>query len=215
MRLRSLAMATAFALGSFGVGDSAMAASSVPGQSASTPPIKQAASSSGTDIWLLIVVAVVVGVLGILVGWLWGRAGRRSGPATAPKAVPRPPERTVSAPIVPAPPVPDWRLDGLAEEVIAVRDLTADAGLSTRLGSALAAVGYQSFDPVGLRFDPNFHRAVDFEPSPAAEASGQIAMTERVGYTSAGRLVRAADVVVFRPTAPIPAPGAPTPEAGR
>jgi molecular chaperone GrpE len=68
-------------------------------------------------------------------------------------------------------------------------------------GRELAAVferhGIKRVDPMGERFDPNFHQAM-LEVSSADQPSGTVVQVLQVGYTIAGRLLRPALVAVSK-----------------
>ena len=60
---------------------------------------------------------------------------------------------------------------------------------------ALADAGLEAVDAAGKDFDPQFHEAIVYTPSPSVPEGGVIEQTRR-GYTLNGRLLRPAQVVV-------------------
>jgi molecular chaperone GrpE len=63
------------------------------------------------------------------------------------------------------------------------------------LHGVLQRAGVEAFDPVGERFDPAWHEALQTRPEEGAE-SGAVVETLQKGYRSDGQLIRAARVVV-------------------
>lgn len=69
------------------------------------------------------------------------------------------------------------------------------AAIATKLDAALAGLGLERIDAVGVEFDPNIHEAVMRQPVPgvAAEHVGQVF---RIGFRRGDRTLRAAQVMV-------------------
>jgi molecular chaperone GrpE len=97
-------------------------------------------------------------------------------------------------------------LDAAGDETGLAHGVTLVAG---RLRRALAGVGLERVDAVGVAFDPNVHEAVQHverptgaadtstgPPSGAAEGEQRVAQVLRPGYRMGERVLRAAMVVV-------------------
>lgn len=94
------------------------------------------------------------------------------------------------------------RLDPAAEQLvraaIEVRDVVPSAALAGRLVEGLAGVGVEEVDPVGQRFDPTTQTAISVVDTDDQTLQGTVAHTERLGYRLHGRIVRPAQVTVYR-----------------
>ena len=78
----------------------------------------------------------------------------------------------------------------------AVRTLIEGVELTEKeLLRALERHGVRKLDPLGERFDPNFHECISHQPS-ATVAEEHVMQVVRPGYTLNGRLVRPASVMV-------------------
>lgn len=76
--------------------------------------------------------------------------------------------------------------------------------------------GIREIDPVGSRFDPEFHHGVAVEPTDLDEKDNEIAACVKKGYLYRDRVMRPASVTVLRkdqPAAPSPESAAGTDEA--
>ena len=94
----------------------------------------------------------------------------------------------------------------LVSGCIEVGDLIDSQALRRKLLDALFDVGVLGVDATGEPFDAREHRAVDSVATDEPSLHGRIAATERQGYRDRGRLLRRADVSVYRLAAP-PAAG--------
>lgn len=65
------------------------------------------------------------------------------------------------------------------------------------MGAALARNGVEKIDPVGQRFDPNFHEAM-FEVVDPSKPNGSVSEVLEPGYTIGDRPLRPAKVVIAR-----------------
>lgn len=65
----------------------------------------------------------------------------------------------------------------------------------TQLQKVFKSHGLEKIDPVGEKFDPNFHDALFMQPFPEKE-SGTVAVVTKIGYKLNGRPLRAALVGV-------------------
>lgn len=139
----------------------------------------------------------LVGILGLLVLLLGIVIGARIGRAKT--------RQPVSAP--PPPPYPDLRPDleaikaqraALVSGCLKVRGLLEDQVLTGVLDDALGRGGIQIIDPTGARVDSNQHRIAGTDPAPTQAQDGVISRTLIPGFFDAGRVVRAADVVVYK-----------------
>jgi molecular chaperone GrpE len=162
-----------------------------------------AAPSGGDDGSLLVSVAAAAAVVLGAATWALFARPVKAVPVTAAAPMPTTAVQVRPSGVSPAPTQSapaagelDAGTRELVERVIEVRDLTSPA-LATRLGLGLAALGYETIDPTGERFDPSRHRAVEAAAPADGAQSGTIAVTERVGYFRHEVLVRPADVVVY------------------
>lgn len=88
------------------------------------------------------------------------------------------------------------------ERDVAVAALLQGIELTAReLRASLEKNGIEKLDPVGRRFDPNFHEAM-FEVVDPTVPSGTVAEVLEPGYSIASRPLRPAKVVVTRETPP-------------
>eukprot|EP00795_Rhopilema_esculentum_P010867 gene10867-19687_t len=67
----------------------------------------------------------------------------------------------------------------------------------TQLQKVFKTHGLEKLDPVGEKFDPNFHDALFMQPFPGKE-SGTVAVVTKIGYKLHGRPLRAALVGVVQ-----------------
>jgi GrpE len=139
----------------------------------------------------------LVGILGLLVLGLGVVLGARLGRARTRHPEPNPPPR----------PYPDVRpeLDAVTTQRAAlvagclkVRGLLEDQVLTGVLDDALHRGGIQIIDPIGTRVDSSRHRIAGTDPAPTPAQDGVISRTLIPGFLDAGRVVRAADVVVYK-----------------
>ncbi|MFF2113792.1 hypothetical protein [Rhodococcus koreensis] len=81
---------------------------------------------------------------------------------------------------------------------IEVRKLLRDQVLTGVLDEALGRGGVEIIDPAGMRADSARDRIAGTDPAPAPDQDGVIARTLAPGFVDAGRVLRAADVVVYK-----------------
>jgi molecular chaperone GrpE len=77
-------------------------------------------------------------------------------------------------------------------------DSAASPALYREAVDALGAAGFTLIDPVGQQFDPTMHLAVARRATTDPRSHNRIAETVRPGCYGDGRLVREAEVVVYR-----------------
>lgn len=70
--------------------------------------------------------------------------------------------------------------------------------IGRKLLKALADVGMEIIDPVGERFDPNYHEALIVTPTDDPEADESVSQVLLTGYRMGDRLLRPAQVAVYR-----------------
>jgi molecular chaperone GrpE len=95
-------------------------------------------------------------------------------------------------------PVKDSLENGIAaaNEVVDVNKLREGSELTLKmLGSVLEKFGVQELDPVGARFNPEFHEAMAMQPSDRAEPNTVLYVIQK-GYLLNDRLIRPARVIV-------------------
>ncbi|QOC23714.1 nucleotide exchange factor GrpE [Wenzhouxiangella sp. AB-CW3] len=105
-----------------------------------------------------------------------------------------------------------FQLEGLMRELLPVIDALdqgldgADGGAASSEGltltrrlllKALEQYGLEVIEPVGERFDPQWHEAMSMQPSEDAEPDTVLAVLQK-GYRLHDRLLRAARVIVAR-----------------
>jgi hypothetical protein len=139
----------------------------------------------------------LLGILGLLVLGLGIALGARFGRARTRHPAPNPPPQ----------PYPDVRreLDAVTTQratlvagCLKVRGLLEDQVLTGVLDDALSRAGIQIVDPTGTRADSSQHRIAGTDPAPTPAQDGVISRTLIPGFFDAGRVVRAADVVVYK-----------------
>jgi GrpE len=81
---------------------------------------------------------------------------------------------------------------------VKLRGLLEDQLLTNVLDDALRQGGVSVFEATGDPIDPARHRVAHTVPAPDPGADGVIAETLAPGYADDGRIVRPADVVVYR-----------------
>jgi hypothetical protein len=102
--------------------------------------------------------------------------------------------------------------DALVQQYIDLRDQVGSAALQAQMADALAAVGVTAIEPApGEPFDRTRHQAVDHVPTDDPARHRTVASVERPGYLDGERIIRPAQVVVFRHDA---APGADPAQGG-
>lgn len=80
----------------------------------------------------------------------------------------------------------------------ALRDLVQGLNMTNvELHKVFAKHGLEKLDPLGKKFDPNFHEALFQIPDPGKE-KGTVAVVQKVGYRIHGRTLRAALVGVVQ-----------------
>lgn len=137
-------------------------------------------------------------VVGAVFGWVWG--SRRRPSHLDPSAV-GPIDGVNGASGIRRPGSDTERLTRLARSIVAARDLV-DPGsvLSRRLGEGLSEADFVEDSPVGERFDPARHHAVEVTATADDEQVDRIAEVRRVGYSdrTSGGALRPPEVVVYR-----------------
>jgi hypothetical protein len=86
----------------------------------------------------------------------------------------------------------------LVNGCVKVRGLLDDQLLTGELDSALRDGGVTVFDDLGQRMDPVRHRVNGTVGAPDASAEGVVAQTVAPGYLDDGRVLRPADVLVYK-----------------
>jgi hypothetical protein len=81
---------------------------------------------------------------------------------------------------------------------VKVRGLLEDQLLTNLLDDALREGGVSVFEATGDPMDPARHRVARTVPAPDPGADGVVAQTLAPGYADDGRIVRPADVVVYK-----------------
>jgi len=74
--------------------------------------------------------------------------------------------------------------------------------IARKLEKALADAGIESVNPLGERFDPNVHEAVILTPTDDPELDETVSMVLLIGYRLGDRLLRPAQVAVYRHEGP-------------
>lgn len=69
------------------------------------------------------------------------------------------------------------------------------AAIATKLDTALAGIGLERIDEVGVEFDPTVHEALLRQPVPEVPAE-HVGMVLRIGFKRGDRVLRAAQVMV-------------------
>lgn len=159
----------------------------------------------GYTLALAAFVALLVLIAGIACGvWIGRRIGRPRR-VTVPPPPPPPPTRPPPAAPPPGPDVDRRHADGIAAQrgalvagCVKVRGLLDDQMLANSLDDALRAAGVAVIDPVGSRSDPAAHRIAGTDPAPSPAHDGVISRTLRPAFVDGGRVVRTADVVVYK-----------------
>ncbi len=154
----------------------------------------------GYTLALLGVLAVLVLAVGV---WLGRATKRRPRPAAPP---PPPPQVPAPAPPPRAPIAADRAvLDRLASQRAALisgcvrtRSMLDDQLLAEILDDTLREAGVQIVDPTGMRANPSEHRTAGTDPASTPDQDGVISRILRPGFLDAGRVVRAAEVVVYK-----------------
>jgi molecular chaperone GrpE len=72
------------------------------------------------------------------------------------------------------------------------------AAIATKLETALRTYGLERIDATGVAFDPTIHEALIQQPGSNIEVD-TVSQVLRAGYTSGGRVLRAAQVIVAVP----------------
>ncbi|MDH3734979.1 MAG: nucleotide exchange factor GrpE [Gemmatimonadota bacterium] len=70
--------------------------------------------------------------------------------------------------------------------------------IARKLVKTLSDVGMEPVNPLGERFDPNYHEALILTPTDDPESDELVSQVLLVGYRLGDRLLRAAQVAVFR-----------------
>jgi GrpE protein len=144
----------------------------------------------GYTLSLVGILCLLVLGLGIALGVRFGRARtRHSAPNPAPQPYPdvRPQLDAVTT-----------QRAALVDGCLKVRGLLEDRVLTGVLDGALDRGGIQIIDPTGTRVDSSQHRIAGTDPAPTPAQDGVISRTLIPGFFDAGRVVRAADVVVYK-----------------
>ena len=148
-----------------------------------------------------LVLLAILAVLVLAAGAALALAIRRPGaaPTTAP------PGSWGVAPVSPQPQPAAEQLKALAAQrraliagCVKVRALLDDELLTEELDNALRGGGVDVFDDTGQPMNPARHRVNGTVAAPAAGAEGVIAQTMAPGYFDDGRVLRPADVLVYK-----------------
>jgi hypothetical protein len=144
--------------------------------------------------------ALAVAVLAGLAGWRFGRATRSPAPAApAPRHEPAAPG---PAPRRPPTDGGDATLAAqraaLAQGCVTVRSQLDHDVLADILDKTLSDAGVEAFDPLGDRLDTSAHHVVGIVAAQEQWQQGTIARTYLPGYRDGGRVLRPADVAVYR-----------------
>jgi hypothetical protein len=174
-----------------------------------------------------VVATVLVGLFGLALGRLTARRARPTqlrpadhgtppsvhpaGPPTHPAPSPPPaspvaPAPSVSAeyqvlqenPRVASPPRGAAGVDELARKYLQLVDTTNSPALYQEAVETLRSAGLTVIDPVGEQFDPTVHVAVGRRATADPHWHNVVAETVRPGCYGEGRVVREAEVVVYR-----------------
>lgn len=140
----------------------------------------------GYTLSLLGIIALLILVVGV---WI-GRATRR-----------RPPSVPPTAPMPEAHIMPDTlavQRTALISGCVRARSMLDDQLLTEMLDDTLRQGGVQIFDPTGCRANPAEHRTAGTDPASEPDQDGVISRTLQPGFLDAGRVVRPADVVVYK-----------------
>jgi GrpE len=86
----------------------------------------------------------------------------------------------------------------LVRGCIELRDYVRDDDTRQELAHLLGSVGVIEYDGAGEAFDASRHRALDTLPTDDATRHDVVAETVRVGYDDRGRVLRRAEVIVYR-----------------
>ena len=70
--------------------------------------------------------------------------------------------------------------------------------IARKLVKTLSDAGMESVDPLGERFDPNFHEALILTPTDDPELDETVSQVMLAGYRLGDRLLRPAQVAVYR-----------------
>ncbi|MGW5153546.1 nucleotide exchange factor GrpE [Rhodococcus koreensis] len=136
---------------------------------------------------------------GVAIG-AWAAGRRNTPPATADPAsvttVPDPPGSNGGGPA--ALDTVTAQRAALVGGCIEVRKLLHDQVLAGVLDGALDRGGIEIMDPTGTHADSARHRIAGTDPAAAPAQDGVIARTLAPGFVDAGRVLRAADVVVYK-----------------
>ncbi|MGW5153338.1 nucleotide exchange factor GrpE [Rhodococcus koreensis] len=155
----------------------------------------------GVETWLLIAITAAVLILaGVAIGTLIGNRGPRGdqwNPADHPPPLPPPTPSTSPAGDRALATVISQRA-ALIAGCVRVRGLLDDQVLSDVLDQTLHTGGVEIFDPTGAPLDPTRHRVTGTAPAPEPRANGVIATTETPGYLDDGKVVRPAEVIVYK-----------------
>lgn len=167
-----------------------------------------------STVTLVVLVAVTSHDAWWLVWRAWGFVllGAVTGAAVA-WAVRRPPRRPPSSPAVSA----DRGSAGshganattegvLAREMVDLLDTLPNESQRYQVHRALSDAGIVEFEADGELFDPERHEVVDVEWTDDRSRESRVARTVRPGYADGTRVIRAAEVLVYR--------GSRTPRAG-
>jgi hypothetical protein len=169
---------------------------------------------SAITVTLVVLVAVTSHDAWWLVWRAWGFVllGAGTGAAVA-WAVRQPQRRLPSSPPVAtdrgsaSPPAASSAKDGLlAREMVELLDTLPNESQRYQVHRALSDAGIVEFGADGDLFDPERHEVVDVEWTDDPSRESRVARTVRAGYADGTRVIRAAEVLVYR--------GSRTPRAG-
>ena len=91
--------------------------------------------------------------------------------------------------------------DGLDRALATVQDEKTKIGIELlvkQFNETLKNIGIEEINPVGEVFDPNIHEAIFQTECDDAENSGKIQSVFKKGYSLNGKMIRYAQVVVYK-----------------
>jgi hypothetical protein len=86
----------------------------------------------------------------------------------------------------------------LIRGLLTIRGIVEDPQVCDVVDDSLRAAGLTVFDPTGHTKDPRYHRVDHTEPATDPGQDGTIARALSPGHIDAGRVLKPADVVVYR-----------------
>jgi hypothetical protein len=145
--------------------------------------------------------AAVVLTAGIAIGYVTAarRKPLRQRAVSTPAPSSRPPAPVAGA----APPQPSsaaviGQRAALIRGLLTIRGIVEDPQVFDVVDDSLRAAGLTVFDPTGHTKDPRYHRVDHTEPAADPGQDGIIARALSPGHIDDGRVLKPADVVVYR-----------------